>query len=123
MISRKPTPRKPSYKDLERKAKGYLKATNDVMDRMVDKLAMERLHAEIHMEVNRLVAEGEMSKHELFQWRLKWEDVRKNQNIPPEKLAEYLQLPNLRSNYLGIYHATSQEVGDELTAFYLGLEG
>jgi hypothetical protein len=122
MISRKPTPRKPSYKDLERKAKGYLKATNDVMDRMVDKLAMERLHAEIHMEVNRLVAEGEMSKHELFQWRLKWEDVRKNQNIPPEKLAEYLQLPNLRSNYLGIYHATSQEVGDELTAFYLGLE-
>ncbi len=123
MISRKPTPKKPSYKDLERKAKGYLKATNDVMDRMVDKLTMERLHAEIHMEVNRLVAEGEMSKHELFQWRLKWEDVRKNQNIPPEKLAEYLGLPNLRSNYLGIYHATSQEVGDELTAFYLGLEG
>ena len=122
MIGRKPTPRKLSYKDLERKAKGYLKATNDVMDRMVDKLAMERLHAEIHMEVNRLVAEGEMSKHELFQWRLKWEDVRKNQNIPPEKLAEYLQLPNLRSNYLGIYHATSQEVANELTAFYLSLE-
>ena len=121
MIGIKPTPKKLSYKDLERKAKGYLKATNEVMDRMVDKLAMERLHAEIHMEVNRLVAEGEMSKHELFQWRLKWEDVRKNQNIPPEKLAEYLQLPNLRSNYLGIYHATSQEVGDELTAFYLGL--
>lgn len=122
MIARKPAPKKLSYKDLERKAKGYLAATNEVMDRMVDKLAMERLHAEIHMEVNRLVAEGEMSKHELFQWRLKWEDVRKNQNIPPEKLAEYLQLPNLRSNYLGIYHATSQEVGDELTAFYLGLE-
>jgi hypothetical protein len=123
MMAFKPTPKKLSYKDLERKAKSYLNATNAVMDRMVDKLAMERLHAEIHMEVNRLVAEGEMSKHELFQWRLKWEDVRKNQNVPPEKLAEYLQLPNLRSNYLGIYHATSQEVGDELTAFYLGLEG
>jgi hypothetical protein len=123
MIGRKSTPRKLSYKDLERKAKGYLKATNDVMDRMVDKLAMERLHAEIHIEVNRMVAEGEMTKHQLFQWRLKWEDVRKNQNVPADQLAEYLGLTNLRSNYLGIYHATSQEVGDELTAFYLGLEG
>lgn len=122
MIGRKPAPKKLSYKDLERKAKGYLNATNAVMDRMVDKLAMERLHAEIHIEVNRMVAAGEMSKHELFQWRLKWEDVRKNQNIPADQLAEYLGLTNLRSNYLGIYHATSQEVGDELTAFYLGLE-
>ena len=122
MIGRKPTPKKTSYKDLERKAKGNLKATNDVMDRMVDKLAMERLHAEIHIEVNRMVAEGEMTKHQLFQWRLKWEDVRKNQNVPADQLAEYLGLTNLRSNYLGIYHATSQEVGDELTAFYLGLE-
>lgn len=121
MIGRKATPKKLSYKDLERKSRGYLKATNDVMDRMVDKLAMERLHAEIHIEVNRMVANGEMSKHQLFQWRLKWEDARKNQNIPADQLAEYLGLTNLRSNYLGIYHATSQEVGDELTAFYLGL--
>lgn len=123
MIGRKATPKKLSYKDLERKAKGYLNATNAVMDRMVDKLAMERLHAEIHIEVNRMVANGEMSKHQLFQWRLKWEDARKNQNIPADQLAEYLGLTNLRSNYLGIYHATSQEVCDELTAFYLGLEG
>ena len=49
--------KKPSYRDLERKAKGYLNTTNAVMDRMVDKLSMERLHADIHKEVaNKLTA-------------------------------------------------------------------
>ena len=122
MIGRKPTPRKLSYKDLERKAKGYLKATNDVMDRMVDKLTMERLHAEIHIEVNRMVANGEMSKHELFQWRLRWDSQERENNVPANELAEYLGLPNLRNNYLAIYEFTSKEVANELTAFYLSLE-
>ena len=122
MISRKPTPRKPSYKDLERKAKGYLNATNAVMDRMVDKLTMERLHADIHKEVNRMVSAGEMTKHELFQWRLRWDSQERENNVPANELAEYLGLPNLRNNYLAIYEFTSKEVANELTAFYLSLE-
>ena len=122
MISRKPTPRKPSYKDLERKAKGYLNATNEVMDRMVDKLAMERLHADIHKEVNRMVSAGEMTKHELFQWRLRWDSQERENNVPTNELAEYLGLPNLRNNYLAIYEFTSKEVANDLTAFYLSLE-
>ena len=114
--------KKPSYRDLERKAKVYLNATNAVMDRMVDKLSMERLHADIHKEVNRMVSAGEMTKHELFQWRLRWDSQERENNVPANELAEYLGLPNLRNNYLAIYEFTSKEVANELTAFYLSLE-
>lgn len=114
--------KKPSYRDLERKAKVYLNATNAVMDRMVDKLSMERLHADIHKEVNRMVSAGEMTKHELFQWRLRWDSQERENNVPANELADYLGLPNLRNNYLAIYEFTSKEVANELTAFYLSLE-
>lgn len=113
---------KVSKRDLERKAKATLLMVNQVMDKLVDQLAMERLHAEIHKEVNRQAAMGEITRHELFQWRLKWDGYHHDTVSDPEKMADDLGLASLKDAYRDIYNFTSREVGDMMTALYLALE-
>jgi len=121
MIGR-PTKRKLSYNDMARKLEHTVLSANEMLDRCVSIITMERLHAEIHKEVNRQAAAGEITKHELMQWRLKWNAYEQERNVEPEQLAHELGLAHLQQSYVDIFNETSQQVGDLMTAFYLMLE-
>lgn len=114
--------KKPSKNDLERRVKSTITTTNKVMDDMVHLLTLERIHAEIHKEVNRQVAMGEITKHELMQWRLKWNSYEADYATPPEELAAALGLPSLQETYVQIYTETSKQIADIMTAYYLEME-
>jgi len=119
---RRPTKRKLSHNDMARKLEHTVLSANEMLDRCVSIITIERLHAEIHKEVNRQAASGEITKHELMQWRLKWNAYEQDRNIEPAQLAHELSLEHLQKNYVDIFNKTSQQVGDLMTAFYITLE-
>lgn len=121
--------KKPSYRDLERKNKklhdGLKKiqhASTLVIQAATDIMAKKELAVAILESVNEQAATGKITKHELFQWRLNWNQLKTDNTTPTEIAFSKIGVDAIGDVYQDIYTAQEKMVSELLLGYFLTLD-
>lgn len=124
-----PTPKRKSIKDLERENKklrdGLTKikhASTLVIQAATDIMAKKELAVAILESVNEQAATGKITKHELFQWRLNWNQLMNDNTTPTEIAFSKIGVDAIGDVYQDIYTAQEKIVSELLLGYFLTLD-
>ncbi len=125
---------KPSYRDLEReikrlnnKMKLIQSASIKVSENLTGMMAKKELAVLMLESVNEKAAFGQITKHELFQWRLDWNTLKKDDTTEPtleqtQEAFARIGVNDVASTYQEIYEAQEKIVSELLLGYVLALE-
>jgi hypothetical protein len=123
-----------SYRDLEREIKrlnnkmALIKAASiKTAENLTDKMAKKELAVLMLESVNEQAATGLITKHELFQWRLDWNALKKDDTTEPtleqtQEAFARIGVNDVASTYQDIYEAQEKIVSELLLGYVLALE-
>lgn len=124
-----PPPKRKSLKDLERENKklrdGLTKikqASTLVIQAATDIMAKKELAVAILESVNEQAATGKITKHELFQWRLNWNQLMQDNTTPTEIAFSKIGVDAIGDVYQDIYTAQEKIVSELLLGYFLTLD-
>lgn len=120
---------KPSYRDLERRNKRLAEhltkikhASTLVIQAATDIMAKKELAVAILESVNEQAATGKITKHELFQWRLNWNQLMQDNTTPTEIAFSKIGVDAIGDVYQDIYTAQEKIVSELLLGYFLTLD-
>lgn len=123
-----PTKRK-SLKDLERENKALRikldqikHASTLVIQQATDMMAKKELAVQILESVNQQASDGLLTKNELFQWRLKWNALKKDTDTDTETAFMKIGVESVGNIYQDIYDAQEKLVSEILLGYFLALD-
>lgn len=124
-----PTPKRKSLKDLERENQklrdGLTKikhASTLVIQAATEIMAKKELAVAILESVNEQAATGKITKHELFQWRLNWNQLMNDNTTPTEIAFSKIGVDAIGDVYQDIYTAQEKIVSELLLGYFLTLD-
>lgn len=124
-----PPPKRKSLKDLERENKklrdGLTKikhASTLVIQAATDIMAKKELAVAILESVNEQAATGKITKHELFQWRINWNQLMQDNTTPTEIAFSKIGVDAIGDVYQDIYTAQEKIVSELLLGYFLTLD-
>lgn len=124
-----PPPKRKSLKDLERENKklrdGLTKikhASTIAIQAATDIMAKKELAVAILESVNEQAATGKITKHELFQWRLNWNQLMNDSTTPTEIAFSKIGVDAIGDIYQDIYTAQEKIVSELLLGYFLTLD-
>lgn len=125
---RPPTKRK-SLKDLERENKSLRikldqikHASTLVIQQATEMMAKKELAVQILESVNQQASDGLLTKNELFQWRLKWNALKKDTDTDTETAFMKIGVESVGNIYQDIYDAQEKLVSEILLGYFLALD-
>ena len=120
---------KPSYRDLERRNKQLAErltkikhASTLVIQAATDIMAKKELAVAILESVNEQAATGKITKHELFQWRLNWNQLKTDNTTSTEIAFSKIGVDAIGDVYQDIYTAQEKIVSELLLGYFLTLD-
>jgi len=125
---------KPSYRDLERENKRLNEkmrliqaASIKVSENLTGMMAKKELAVLMLESVNEQAANGQITKHQLFQWRLDWNALKKDDTTEPtleqtQEAFARIGVNDVASVYQDIYEAQEKIVSELLLGYVLALE-
>lgn len=124
-----PPPKRKSLKDLERENKKLRDcltkikhASTLVIQAATDIMAKKELAVAILESVNEQAATGKITKHELFQWRLNWNQLMNDNTTPTEIAFSKIGVDAIGDVYQDIYTAQEKIVSELLLGYFLTLD-
>lgn len=124
-----PPPKRKSLKDIERENKklrdGLTKikhASTLVIQAATEIMAKKELAVAILESVNEQAATGKITKHELFQWRLNWNQLMQDNTTPTEIAFSKIGVDAIGDVYQEIYTAQEKIVSELLLGYFLTLD-
>ena len=123
-----PTKRK-SLKDLERENKSLRikldqikHASTLVIQQATEMMAKKELAVQILESVNQQASDGLLTRNELFQWRLKWNALKKETDTDTETAFMKIGVESVGNIYQDIYDAQEKLVSEILLGYFLALD-
>jgi hypothetical protein len=102
-------------------------ASIKVSENLTGMMAKKELAVLMLESVNEQAANGQITKHELFQWRLDWNALKKDDTTEPtleqtQEAFERIGVNNVSIVYQDIYEAQEKAVSELLLGYVLALE-
>lgn len=91
--------KKLSRNDLLRLNRTMSMTASSIINELVEEMAQIKMLAEILEDVAGMLANGEMTRHEGFQFMSRWKDYKHADGLDPEEVVEVLKLENLEENF------------------------
>lgn len=124
-----PPPKRKSLKDLERENKSLRikldqikHASTLVIQQATDMMAKKELAVQILESVNQQASDGLLTRNELFQWRLKWNALKKETDTDTETAFIKIGVESVGDIYQDIYTAQEKLVSEILLGYFLALD-